>query len=92
MKKQKQCIGGLKKLHKLAIYFGFCRERFRKRHGTAYLRSSEASIAFLFVALQLWREMCPTAIDQVGPYASHFAGFLPTVCRLPAVALALYFN
>jgi hypothetical protein len=49
-------------------------------------------MAFLFVASQLWREMCPTAIILVGPYASHFAGFLPTVDRSSAVALALYFT
>ena len=36
--------------------------------------------------------MCPTAVIQVGPYAAHFAGFLPTVDRSSAVALALYFT
>jgi integrase len=37
-----------KTLRKLAIYFGFCRERFRKRHRSAHLRLSAASMAFLF--------------------------------------------
>ena len=56
-------------------------------HGLADLRASEASIAFLFVALQFWREMCPAAINQVGSYASHFAGFLPTVDHSSATNL-----
>jgi hypothetical protein len=41
----------------------------------------------LFGASQLWREMCPTAIIQAGSYASHFAGFLPTIDRSSATNL-----
>ena len=89
-----QLGGGVKKPRKLVIYRGVCRERFRCLRAT-HLRISlglyDVSVHGFpsFRGSQLWREMCPTAMSQAGSYASHFAGFLPTVCRLPAVALAL---
>ena len=39
------------------------------RHGTAHLRASEASIAFLFVASQLWRECVRQR--QIRPTLTH---------------------
>ena len=44
-------------------------------------------MTFLFVASQFWREMCPAATNQADSYASHFAGFLPTVDRSSATNL-----
>ena len=60
-----------------------------------------ASMTFLFVASQLWREMWwATQVGRmesllsyrIAHFSTHFAGFLPTVDRSSAVALALYFN
>jgi len=57
-----------------------------------------ASMTFLFTVFnlsrgsQLWRECVRVAKIQTRCLRITFAGFLPTVRRLPAVALALYFN
>ena len=81
----------------LTIYRGVCRERFRCLRAT-HLRISlglyDVSVQCLqsFRGSQLWRECVRVAKIQTRCLRITFAGFLPTVRRLPAVALALYFN
>ena len=81
----------------LTIYRGVCRERFRCLRAT-HLRISlglyDVSVYCLqsFRGSQLWRECVRVAKIQTRCLRITFAGFLPTVRRLPAVALALYFN
>ena len=101
-----QLGGGVKKLRKLVIYRGVCRERFRCLRAT-HLRISpglyDVSVHGFqsFRGSQLWREMWRATpgcrmesllSHRIAHFSSHFAGFLPTVDRSSAVALALYFN
>jgi hypothetical protein len=53
------------------------------RHGTTHLRNPGASIAFLFVASQFWRECVRVAMVKPGVYAPHSQASSPRFVASP---------
>ena len=69
-------------LHKLAIYSGVCRERFRCPRA-AHLRVSLSLYDVSVRSLAALAGMCPAATNQADSYASHSQASFPRSITLP---------